>query len=221
MKGLISIEELIEQLRNEKIDFGKGNPYNRLRYFTKIGWLPHMIRKQDKNGNVVGHYPSWVVERIKKIEDLKKHGKSNDDISFQIKKNNVTENLSAILYSRESRMQLFQYFVVISLVFIIMSELNIVKIGKSKTEIYPQTQPSSFTSQIVKTEQLFVPKGRDSLFVPIEAVEDTSQIYVTFNSNYAPALRYWVSSVEPGSGFELSLDAPVSEDAVFTWWLLR
>ena len=44
---LINIKDLIQELKNKNIDFGKGDPYNRLRYYTKIGWIDHMIRKKD------------------------------------------------------------------------------------------------------------------------------------------------------------------------------
>ena len=47
MESLISTEKLIEESKTKGIDFGKGDPYNRLRYYTKIGWLPHMQRKKN------------------------------------------------------------------------------------------------------------------------------------------------------------------------------
>lgn len=46
----ISVEKLIKILKEKNISFGKGDPYNRLRYYTKIGWLPHMTRKKTKKG---------------------------------------------------------------------------------------------------------------------------------------------------------------------------
>jgi len=42
---LISIDEVIERAKKLGVDFGKGDPRNRLRYYVKIGLLPHAKRK--------------------------------------------------------------------------------------------------------------------------------------------------------------------------------
>jgi hypothetical protein len=42
---LIKIDEIIERAKELGVDFGKGDPKNRLRYLTKIGLLPHCQRK--------------------------------------------------------------------------------------------------------------------------------------------------------------------------------
>jgi len=52
---LINTRDLINELKKRNLNLGKGDPYNRLRYYTKIGWIDHMIRKKDSNGVVVGH----------------------------------------------------------------------------------------------------------------------------------------------------------------------
>ena len=74
MSSLIEVEKLIRMAKKEGVSFGKGDPYNRLRYYTKIGWLPHMERKRVKSGDVVGHYPKWVLSRLVMIDKLKKQG---------------------------------------------------------------------------------------------------------------------------------------------------
>jgi len=47
--NLISINEVIERAKKLGVDFGKGDPRNRLRYYVKIGLLPHAQRKVFKN----------------------------------------------------------------------------------------------------------------------------------------------------------------------------
>jgi DNA-binding transcriptional MerR regulator len=79
----LSVDETIEKAKKEGVDFGTGEPYNRLRYYTKLGWLPHMERKGQ---NVQGHYPNWVIERLKFIQELKNKGYSNDEITEEINK---------------------------------------------------------------------------------------------------------------------------------------
>jgi len=84
MEKMLSTEELILKAREVGVDFGKGDPYNRLRYYTKIGWLPHMTRQKDADGNIKGHYPEWVLGQLVTIEKLKSEGSDNDEIAKQI-----------------------------------------------------------------------------------------------------------------------------------------
>lgn len=39
--NLIPFDEVVSRAKHAGVDFGKGNPFNRLRYYTKIGLLPH------------------------------------------------------------------------------------------------------------------------------------------------------------------------------------
>src|SRR3990170_5308016 len=59
-----------------------GVGYHTLRYYTKIGLLPYMVRKLPFPGAAatVGHYPESVLETLKKIEELKKQGLPNESI---------------------------------------------------------------------------------------------------------------------------------------------
>ena len=49
---ILPVEEIIEKAKNLGVRFGQGEPYNRLRYYTKLNWIPHMERK---GKNVQGH----------------------------------------------------------------------------------------------------------------------------------------------------------------------
>src|SRR5687767_2796863 len=112
MDNLISLDKFIELAQQRHIDFGKGNPYNRLRYYTKIGWLPHMIRKTNPStGEVAGHYDLEALETFTQIESLKKSGKTNAEITSYIKKrsheqHSIVGNLKTLIISKK-----FKYIV--------------------------------------------------------------------------------------------------------------
>ncbi len=73
----IPVSEVIKRTRTS---------YNTLRYYTKIGLLPYMIRRLPYPGApaTVGHYPESVVETLEKIKSFKKQGLSNVEIKKQL-----------------------------------------------------------------------------------------------------------------------------------------
>jgi DNA-binding transcriptional MerR regulator len=79
---LISIDEVIERAKRLGVDFGKGDPRNRLRYYVKIGLLPHAKRKAFKNKFPEGAYPEEIVWKLFEIDRMIKAGKG----ILQIKK---------------------------------------------------------------------------------------------------------------------------------------
>ena len=85
MEKFISLKELIKFAKKEGVDLGKGDPYNRLRYYTKMGWLPHMTRKVNEKGDIEGHYPLWVTDTLKTIQELRVSGTPNEQIEQKIK----------------------------------------------------------------------------------------------------------------------------------------
>jgi DNA-binding transcriptional MerR regulator len=72
---LISIDEVIERAKRLGVDFGKGDPRNRLRYYVKIGLLPHAKRKAFKNKFPEGAYPEEIVWKLFEIDRMIKAGK--------------------------------------------------------------------------------------------------------------------------------------------------
>jgi DNA-binding transcriptional MerR regulator len=72
---LISIDEVIQRAKRLGVDFGKGNPRNRLRYYVKIGLLPHARRKVFKNNLPEGAYPEEIVWKLFEIDRMIKAGK--------------------------------------------------------------------------------------------------------------------------------------------------
>ncbi len=77
---LISIDEVILRAERLGVDFGKGNPRERLRYLTKIGLLPHAQRKSFNGGPPNGAYPEKVIELLIEIDKKIKAGKSIQDL---------------------------------------------------------------------------------------------------------------------------------------------
>lgn len=74
-QNLISQEELIDHARQAGFSFGAGLPGNRIRYWSTIGLIPHAVRRGG-----VGHYPSYTVVLLLKIQELQKQGKGVSDI---------------------------------------------------------------------------------------------------------------------------------------------
>lgn len=90
-ENLISIDEIIFRAKKLGIDFGKGNPKERLRYLTKLGLLPHAKRKSFNGEPPNGAYPEYTVELLKEIDDKIKSGKTIQEI----KKEKEREKLSS------------------------------------------------------------------------------------------------------------------------------
>jgi len=221
---MLSIEELIKKAQTMGVDFGRGDPYNRLRYYTKIGWLPHMTRQRDKDGNIRGHYPESVLSQLITIEKLKEAGASNDEIAKQIEIKSKYTNLINLIKSKEVRNQIISYSTLLLLLVIFANELGLVNLGQHKSSIIEAFSSASETPQtleIMASGEGIVPKGRSSVFIKEEKVAPGAKIYVTFTQNFSPATAYWVTNVRPGEGFELKLDAPVYYNATFNWWTSR
>lgn len=136
-KKYLNVEETIKLAKKEGIDFGTGEPYNRLRYYTKLGWLPHMERKGQ---NVEGHYPNWVIDRLKFIEKLKEEGLDNDEITERIEKRDRFQVFLRPLKSQNLKRKAIIGIVVAVLALVVLSEMDIIKIGASKKDFYPSQE---------------------------------------------------------------------------------
>ena len=220
MEKLISLRELIKLAKKEGIDLGKGDPYNRLRYYTKMGWLPHMIRKSNDNGDIEGHYPEWVIDTLKNIDLFKNEGTSNDKIEQKIKVQNNLKKTTLLITDKENQKKFAIYIIVSVIVLVILGELNILKIEKSNT---PNIQESALntlnTNYVVESGTGILPKNTKSIFVKTNSAKITNKISITFKDNYSPASRYWVNYSQDQSGFTLETDAPVSNDSGFYWFI--
>lgn len=222
MEELISLENLVEEAKKRGIDFGKGDPYNRLRYYTKIGWLPHMVRKKDENGNTRGHYSVWAIDRLVEIEKMKSSGAPNEEISKKLKVKTKLQSFFEVIIAKETRNQIVMYSILVILLLIFGSELGIIRIGVNKPYLITSGENSSLNNgpkQLIDSGTAFVPKNQKKLLVQTPLIKNTYKVYVTFNHDYSPAARYWVSDIQDYKGFTVELDAPVFDNSEFNWWV--
>jgi len=219
MDRLISIENLIKEARERGVRFGKGDPYNRFRYYTKIGWLPHMIRKRDSKGDIKGHYPVWALNSLLQIEELKKLGLSNDDITTKIKVRNTLNKFTGTTIDTKIKKKILLYSAIILVLIVILVEIGVIPLNRYKKFDLSVLGNETTATQIVDTGSALLPKGRKELFVETFLIQPNSKVNITFKGDYSPATRYWVSKIEDQGGFALELDAPVAEDTSFSWWI--
>ena len=220
---LIAVKGLIKKAKRRGIDFGRGDPYNRLRYYTKIGWLPHMVRKTGNTGVVEGHYPEWVLDRLEYIENLKNSGQSNEAIEKKIKVANVRDSLGGIfsfLNIPEKRNQFITYLSLAFLFLIFLSELGFLTGRGTKQELLQiGQQPFDVAQTLVDSGAGLFPGEGKLVFVKSSFVTTNSKVYITFIDNYSPAYRFWVSKIVPLEGFYVELDSPTAQNASFNWWV--
>jgi hypothetical protein len=220
VENLISTDNLIESAKKKGIDFGKGDPYNRLRYYTKIGWLPHMVRKSDDEGSIRGHYPEWSIGHLILIEQLKAKNASNEEISRQLTIRNKVQGVIGLLTSPESRTRLVVYIIFFLVLILLANQLELINLGKPKSGLVRNPATSwQLPTQIIDNGTAFIPKNQNAVFVKSSIIRTGMKVFVTFNQNYSPASRFWVSSIKDYNGFTVELDAPVSTNVEFNWWL--
>ena len=209
---LIAVEELINILKENNINLGKGDPYNRLRYYTKIGLIPHMIRKKNSNNTNSGHYPKEVVKKIIDIEKMKMDGLSNEDILLKIKskKDNPVPSFLEIIKNKFSINYLFVFLFIIGIIFEV-SRFN------SRQET-PQFIPNNnLNKEISNTNLSFIPAGQKKVFIASNDVNQKSVILISFRDNIFPATNYFISEVKDGLGFFVETNVEVSTEVKFTW----
>ena len=196
----LPIRQFVALAKKRGVDFGKSNPYNRLRYYTKIGLLPNMVRIKSQ-----GHYPMSALERLYRIEKYKKEGWDNKKILKSLKKEKVVIPLDPISKKKWLWYFFVAFFVSLFLIGIVQASMfsDINKNGPGIT--------GSYVMQI----------GERTVFVYDSKVKNSSKVFVTFTSDYAPASSYHVSSVTPNLGFELSLSSPISQTARFNYWIVE
>ncbi len=89
----IKIDEVIERAKFLGVNFGKGNPRNRLRYYAKLGLLPPAQRKVFEGTLPTGAYPEWVINVLVNIDRELKKGKTiHNIVEQQKKKQNVFDS---------------------------------------------------------------------------------------------------------------------------------
>jgi len=91
-ENLISIDDVISRAKSRNVDFGKGDPRERLRYLTKIGLLPHAQRKSFVNGQSPnGAYPEYIIAILEEIDKKIKSGKSIQELKKEKERESLIE----------------------------------------------------------------------------------------------------------------------------------
>lgn len=217
----IEIDELIKLAKEKNINLGKGNPYNRLRYYTKIGWLPHMLRKKTSDGSTKGHYPSWVINRLETIEALKSQNLNNDEITEKLKEKSNIRNLAQIINSTQFKRKAINYSILVIVILIFLIQVQIIPLGSNRNQINYNTQyqTTSVFNSVISSGIAFFPTGTTEFFINANEITPNSKVYMTFNENYSPASRFWIQEQIPNSGFLVKIDAPLSSETQFSWWI--
>jgi hypothetical protein len=65
-----------------------------------------------------------------------------------------------------------------------------------------------------------VTAGTKELEVEATVVKETSKVFITFNSDYSPATRLWVSK-KAGKSFTVHLDQPTGANSTFDWFIVN
>jgi len=211
---LVSVEELIKILKDNNINFGKGDPYNRLRYYTKIGLIPHMTRKKNSNNTNSGHYSKDVISKIIEIEKMKELGLSNEEIIDKLKTSSKAGKIDYI--------QLFRDKITINHLFISLLVLgSIFEIYRGSFHVEKEVNIKNDTALekhlIVETGINFVSQGQKKVFVPSKQVKQDSNISITLRGNIFPATQYFVSDIKEGLGFIVETNIEVNSEVKFTW----
>ena len=139
MAPLLSIENIIKDAKKRGFDFGSGDPYNRLRYYTKMGWLPHMQRLRENKNTTEGHYPAWTVSRLLLIQQLKSQGRTNEEITKRLETKTHFQNVVSFIKTPEVRFKGAVYACLILLILILLNELDVLHLGKSKNTLIKDT----------------------------------------------------------------------------------
>jgi hypothetical protein len=75
---LLPTSRIISIAQEKGVNFGKGNPHERIRYFIKAGLLPHTQKRtvfSDKlKPELAGHLPLWSVDRLVHLQSLLDQG---------------------------------------------------------------------------------------------------------------------------------------------------
>lgn len=98
----IKIDEVIERAKNLGVDFGKGNPKNRLRYYAKSGLLPPAKRKIFEGRLPTGAYPESVINTLVNIDQGLRQGKTIHKI-VEEKKQNIFPKSEIIFQSEKNK----------------------------------------------------------------------------------------------------------------------
>lgn len=162
--NLISIDEVIFRAKSQGIDFGKGNPRERLRYLTKIGLLPNAKRKSFNGLPPHGAYPEYVIEILKEIDEKIKSGKSIQEI----KKERERKTLGELPYT-------YRRYTYPPILEVPPSKIEIPQVEK---EIFPKLKPLKKIATVLKIVFLVLILGGAIFFLSGQKIKENFYPYL-------------------------------------------
>jgi hypothetical protein len=218
----VSVEKLIKILKEKNINFGKGNPYNRLRYYTKIGWLPHMTRKKNEEGVITGHYPTSIIDTIEKIELLKQEGRSNEEINLTFKKRELMnkESIRILDFIKKININYLILLLIIAGFIIEIFRNNSPNEKIINTEIQENKSIVS-EKKIVDSGVSFLQKNQNLIFIASSRVSPTSIILLNFFNNIGYNNNYYIKEIKVGQGFYIETNYQVPNESKFNWVIIE
>ena len=104
----------------------------------------------------------------------------------------------------------------------IQNSLDAKTVNTQKLNIVTTDNESSNSAVLSASAGIATMKeGTNAITINTTAVNDGSLIYVTFNDDYSPAIRYWTNDIADGESFKVNLNRPVAKDAQFNWWIVN
>ncbi|MBI4100831.1 hypothetical protein HY439_03805 [Candidatus Microgenomates bacterium] len=220
-KQLIPTKKLIDLCKERGINLGTGDPNNRIRYWTKIGLLPHAIRKSATEhtqtpANLLtteGHYPIETLELLQKINKLHQQGKPSLEIKEILSKKNKNNKfylrLSRFLFLHTLIFFLTATIIVLSISYILSFKENSGYIKSSSSDQVLNASPS---------DSGFLAFGKEALEVILRPV---GSLFTFLAENDLPVPENTISEINPSKNEEgktLSSDdqnEPLSDSPTF------
>jgi hypothetical protein len=103
----------------------------------------------------------------------------------------------------------------------IQNSLTAKEVNTEKLNITINSNASSSATLSASTGISTITKNTNSVTIKTTAITKDSLIYVTFNGDYSPAVRYWTEGKVAGNSFTIKLDAPVAKDVKLNWWIVN
>lgn len=103
----------------------------------------------------------------------------------------------------------------------IQSNLTAKEVTTEKLNILTDNNATSSATLAASAGVATIAQDTDNLTIETTAVTKDSLIYVTFNDDYSPAVRYWIENKVAGTSFTVKLDAAVSKDVKINWWIVN
>lgn len=218
MQKLVSIKKLIEICEQEKIDLGKGDPYNRLRYYTKMGWLPHTTKKSNEKLEIEGFYPLWVIETLKEIEKLRSQKLSNQEISQKINTLNSIKKSKEVLLSLPKIKDIVFVSAILIILGIILFDNRFFDLNNKPNSYHINPNVSNIPT-ILDSGVGIVPTNNSSVKIISKYAKIPNKVHITLTQDYYPATRYWAELSSNGEYFELIFNSKISKDTIFNWFI--